>query len=139
MDTPDDHCAHIYLIASRNYLVTCDICDAIMDYDPSAEISVQKGHEVALAVLSGYQRVSVAFVEAGSELVARLEIDKSVQNRGGRLVLMGSLAENELDARSPRLRWPVLARPVSTQMILAQLAPGKFSKGNKSGSSGLFP
>lgn len=137
MDTSNRGSAHIYLIASRDYLVTCDICDAIIDYDPSAEISVQQGHKVALSVLAGYQRIAVAFVEAGTELVARLKIDRRVQSRGGRLVLMGSMAENELDARSPRLRWPVLARPVSTRMILAHLPPRNHSAGNQTGFPGL--
>lgn len=122
MEEPSQDKTHIYLIASRNYLVTCDICDAISDYDPAAEISVQRGHERALTSITPLRRIAVAFVEAGSEQVTRLKIDQAVQGRGGRLVLMGNAAEDELDGHSPRLRWPVLARPVSTRMILAQLA-----------------
>ena len=122
MEEPSQDKTHIYLIASRNYLITCDICDTISDFDPAAEISVQRGHECALTSITPLRRIAVAFVEAGSEQVTRLKIDQAVQGRGGRLVLMGNAAEDELDGHSPRLRWPVLARPVSTRMILAQLA-----------------
>ncbi|UWQ49270.1 hypothetical protein [Leisingera caerulea] len=130
-------CSHVYLIMSRNYLVTCDICDAVMDFDPTAELSVQTAHDTALTALSRYRRIAVAFIEAGSELVTRLHFDRAVQGRGGRLVLLGDTAENELDAHSPCLRWPVLARPVSTQMILAQLAPLQTGKRNNRSLAGL--
>jgi len=137
MEMPTPGGSHVYLIMSRNYLVTCDICDAILDFDPSAELSVQQAHDTALAVLARYRRIAVAFIEAGSELVNRLHIDRDVQVRGGRLVLLGSAAENELDAHSPCLRWPVLARPVSSQMIRAQLAPLRPDAGNNGGRAGL--
>ncbi|MEW2912954.1 hypothetical protein [Leisingera sp. JC11] len=138
MDTLNRGCAQVYLIASRNYLVTCDICDAIQDFDPTAEISVQKGQETALPVLSRYRRIAVAFMECGSEMIVRFRIDQAVRSRGGRLVLMGSTAESELDRRSPRLQWPVLARPVSTRMIMAHLLPRNQRPGNKTGVPGLI-
>lgn len=138
MKMPTPCCSHVYLVMSRNYLVTCDICDAILDFDPAAELSVQQAHDTALMALSRYQRIAVAFFEAGSELVTRLHIDRDVQVRGGRLVLLGSAAENELDAHSPCLRWPVLARPVSNQMIRAQLAPLRAGAGNNRGLAGFI-
>lgn len=130
-------CSQVYLIMSRNYLVTCDICDAILDFDPAAELSVQKEYDSALAALKRYRQLAAAFIEAGSEQVTRLHFDSAVQDRGGRLVLLGNAAENELDAHSPCLRWPVLARPVSTQMIRAQLALLKPGAGNKNRVAGL--
>ncbi len=137
MKMPNQDRADVYLIVSRNYLITCDICDAITDFDPTAEISVQKGHSNALTSIKPYRRIAVAFVEAGSEQVSRLKIDQAVQGRGGRLVLLGNAAEDELDGHSPRLRWPVLARPVSTRMILAQLVPEQCRKRNNCSVAGL--
>jgi hypothetical protein len=130
--------AHVYLIASGNYLVTCDICDAILDFDPVAEISVHKGQEAALPVLSRYRRIAVAFMECGSEMVARLKIDQTVRSRGGRLVLLGSTAEGEMERQSQMLRWPVLSRPVSTRMIMGHLIPPDERSGNKTGVCGLI-
>ncbi|KIC30607.1 MULTISPECIES: hypothetical protein [unclassified Leisingera] len=137
MEEPSQDRAHIYLVVSRNYLITCDICDTISDFDPVAEISVQEGHEHALVTITPLRRIAVAFVEAGSEQVTKLKIDQAVQGRGGRLVLMGNAAEDELDGHSPRLRWPVLARPVSTRMILKQLALPQHSIRSKRCFAGL--
>ncbi|UWQ80124.1 hypothetical protein K3725_03695 [Leisingera sp. S132] len=129
--------AQVYLIASRNYLVTCDICDAILDFDPAAEISVQRGQESALPVLSRYRRIAVAFMECGSDVVTRLKIDQTVRSCGGRLILMGSAAERDLERQSRMLRWPVLVRPVSTRMIMGHLIPPDTRPGNKTGVSGV--
>ncbi len=137
MEEPNQDRAHVYLIVSRNYLITCDICDTISDFDPVAEVSVQKGHECAPMSITPYRRIAVAFVEAGSEQVTRLKIDQAVQGRGGRLVLLGDAAEDELDGHSPRLRWPVLSRPVSTRMIQAQLSPQQCRTRNDRGAAGL--
>ncbi|MDC0658524.1 hypothetical protein N6L27_10995 [Leisingera sp. SS27] len=129
--------APVYLIASRNFLVTCDICDTILDFDPAAEINVQSSQSAALPFLSRYRRIAVAFMECGSEMIARFGIDQTVRSRGGRLVLMGSRAERELERQSRKLRWPVLSRPVSTQMIIGHLMPPDERSGNKSGVCGL--
>ncbi|MBY6056138.1 hypothetical protein KUV26_09970 [Leisingera daeponensis] len=136
MQTRNRDCGHFYLIASKDYLVTCDICDTILDFDPAAEISVQKEHEAALLVLSRYRRIAVAFMECGSEAVTRSKIDKTVVSRGGKLVLMGGAAEAELDMHSPQLQWPVLARPISTRMIMSHLPRDQFP-GNKYHVPGL--
>lgn len=137
MEKLNRDCAHTYLIASKDYLVTCDICDAILDQDPAAEINVQKQQETAVLVLSRCRRIAVAFMECGSDLVRRLEIDQTVQCRGGKLVLMGNAAERELDMQSPQLQWPVLARPVSTRMIVDHLLPRNETPRNKIRVCGL--
>ncbi|NSY38045.1 hypothetical protein [Leisingera sp. ANG59] len=131
-------CPHVYLIASRNYLVTCDICDAILDFDPAAEISVLRSQEAALPALSRYRGIAVAFMECGSEMVAGLRIDQIACSRGGRLVLMGREAERELERQSQLLLWPVLARPVSTRMIMSHLMPLGERPGNKTRVRGLI-
>ena len=114
-----------YLIVVSDFVVLHDLADAIRGFDPEAVILTHSTRADALAALEASDRISVAFVEAGPELVSASRLDVAIEARGGRLVLLGNDAEAELEAGSPLISdWLVMPRPFSNQSILRWLSPG---------------
>jgi hypothetical protein len=123
------HGPDTYLVVVADFVVLQDLADAIRGFDPEAVILTHNARADALASLEAHDRISVAFVEAGPELVEASKLDVAVEQRGGRLVLLGDDAEAELEAGSPLISdWLVMPRPFSNRTILNWLAPGGDAK-----------
>jgi hypothetical protein len=61
----------------------------------------------------------VAFVGEGPSRFAGSALAQMIQNRGGRVVLLG----DEAEAEGRKAGWPVLDRPFSQSLVLTLLAP----------------
>ena len=109
-----------YLIVLRHVLVAQDIAMTIADRDPGAPVVTVASASEALPALAGLDRVAVAFVAEAPRALRGSDLGRAIEARGGRVVLIGEAAEAEGTA----LGFPVLARPFSTEDILAHL-PGE--------------
>ncbi|APG47370.1 hypothetical protein [Phaeobacter porticola] len=114
----------VYIIASRDYLTSCDISDTVFDTDPDAQVICHPTIKSALTDICRYGTLTAVFAEAGKTLVHQMQLDKIIAARSGQLVLLGATAEAELEAEEiGKYPWPVLCRPFSTSMIKSWLQP----------------
>ncbi|AHD09232.1 hypothetical protein [Phaeobacter gallaeciensis] len=132
----------IYVIASKDYLTTCDISDTIHELHTDAQVICHLSIEAAIADICRQDTIAVVFAEAGIALVDQLKLDQIVLARDGKLVLMGTAAEAELEAAEiGSYPWPVLCRPFSAAVIKAWLPPQhtapKATAGNNSAPDAL--
>lgn len=112
----------VYLIAVHNVVVLQDLADTVRDFDPSATILTATNCAEALARLRSLERLTFAFIEAGSRRIADSRIDAEIRRRDGRIVLLGNEAEDEWDSGHPAARrWPILVRPFSSRTVVSML------------------
>ncbi len=109
-----------YLIVLRHVVVAQDIAMTIADRDPGAPVVTVASPAEAIPALDGVGRLAVAFISEAPRVLQDSDLAQAVAARGGRVVLIGEAAE----AEGAALGFPVLARPFSTEDILAHLAGG---------------
>ena len=109
-----------YLIVLRHVVVAQDIAMTIADRDPGARVVTVASPAEALPALGDVGRLAVAFVAEAPREHRESDLARAIATRGGRVVLIGEAAETE----GAELGFPVLARPFSTEDILAHLAGG---------------
>ncbi len=106
-----------YLIVSDDYLVAQDLAESIVWFDAAASVVVRHAPADAIAALEAIETVAVAFVGAGPDQLAASGLKALIGDRGGRVVLMGNLAETNGEAEG----WAVLHRPFSLGLVLTHL------------------
>ncbi len=120
----------VYLVAVQDFVVSQDLIDTVRDFDPTAEVITARDCHGALLAVTSHPRLTLGFVEAGPDRVARAHLDVAIRRRRGRLVLLGDEAEEEWESGAHAGDdWPVLMRPFSTQTVTAMLAAGRCARG----------
>ncbi len=107
-----------YLIVSSQGFVALDIAMTIEEFDPAAPVVAAVSTEDAVPALDAIDRVAVAFVDERPQAYAGSVFAQKVAERGGRVVLLGSAAEEEGAA----LGFAVLERPFSTDHVTSHLS-----------------
>ncbi|UWR43566.1 hypothetical protein K4F86_09275 [Phaeobacter inhibens] len=126
----------VYVVASKDYLTTCDISDTIFELHTDAQVICHLSIEAAMADICRHSTIAVVFAEAGVALVDQLQLDQIIATRGGKLVLMGTAAEAELEAAEiGSYPWPVLCRPFSAAVIKSWLPPRHTAPKAKAGNN----
>jgi hypothetical protein len=111
-----------YVVMSQDYVVLTDLCDTILEFDPAAHLLHATTLASAIAFISSSERIAVAILEAGPGRISQTGLDTMVRAKGGRLVLLGSDAEEEDEAGAPPTRWTVLTRPFSAEAVCTILS-----------------
>lgn len=111
-----------YLIVQRQMLVAMDLVAAIEEFDPTASVITAASCAEALPAIHRLPRIAVAFVDRGPRAFADSALAREVAERGGRVVLMGSEAEDAADSAGEPLGYPVLERPFSGDHVAGHLA-----------------
>ena len=98
-------------------LVALDITLTLADHAPQALVLQVRSVSEAMEAIRGFAKVAVAFLGFGPEEKGVSDLVNAVTSRGGRVVLVGTNAEE-----APlHPGWPVLIGPFSTADLLAQL------------------
>lgn len=106
-----------YLIVMKEVLIAQDLALTIGDYDADASIIIARTLAEAEAALTTVDEVALAFVaNAPSQFVTSL-LSRTIKERKGRVVLLGSEAEEV----GPTRCWAVLNQPFSTDAVLKLL------------------
>jgi hypothetical protein len=119
MDTQAPDRGQVFVLAVRDFLILNDLDDTIRDFDPLAMVVTLSDLDTALERIRSFDRITLAFLEAGPARLAASGLDTALAERQGRIVLLGDEAEDEWEAG--HRRWPTLLRPFSTGCILAQI------------------
>lgn len=108
----------IFLVVYSDYVVAGDIAETIKELIPEADVIVKSHISEIGAALAITEKIDVAFIEAGPEIMTASGLANEIARRRGRVVLLGDAAETAEASKS----WQVLARPFSSDDVRAYLA-----------------
>ena len=95
-------------------LVAVDIGQAIADFVPRANIIIVQRASEAGEALKSVESIHVAFLGLAPDSEKGRHLADAVRARGGRLVLIGEEAEDQVPGRD----WTLLERPFDTDAVL---------------------
>jgi hypothetical protein len=106
-----------YLIVMKEVLIAQDLALTIADYDTNASIIIASTHAEAEAALATVNSLEMAFVANAPSQFKTSMLARTIRQRNGRVVLLGSEAEEV----GPTQCWEVLNQPFSTDAVLKLL------------------
>jgi predicted amino acid dehydrogenase len=98
-------------------VIACDLTQIILSFDPGASVTLAQTVEAALAHAGDDVRLTTAILELGPDATRSSGLARMIEDRGGRIILIG----NDADMLADRHSWQAIERPFTTESVLSLL------------------
>ena len=97
--SPPEPVSPVHLVVTREIFVDSDIAATLAEVCPGAEILRASSVAEAFTLIDGTPTISLAFLESVGDPVTLSHLSKAIEQRGGRIVLIGHWSSVESSLR----------------------------------------